>query len=273
MRQRMRQLLAAAILIAAAVPVHAAVDIRADIARATALGVDRQVLRVASSRLEVTVPVLLLTPRQPKAIVVLLTGGEGRVGIHDDGSIEVGGNFLVRSRYLFAERGLLTAVVDVPSDRYDLDGNFRTRPEHAADLAAVIAVLKQRAKVPVWLIGTSRGTTSAAAVALMLGKNGVDGLVLTSSITNGWGNVPGMALDQMAVPTLVVHHLSDSCKVCAPTGAKLIVDRLVNAPRRQFLGISDGSSVGDACGAWAYHGYNGREADVVSAITDWISPP
>lgn len=272
MRQRLWQWLTAAILIATALPVRAAYDIRADVARATALGVERQVLRVAS-RPEVTVPVLLLAPRQPTAAVILLAGGEGRVGIHDDGTLDVGGNFLVRSRYLFAERGLLTAVVDVPSDRSDLDGNFRMRPEHAADLAAVIAALKQRAKVPVWLVGTSRGTTSAAAVALMLGKSGVDGLVLTSSITNGWGDVLRMDLDKMAVPTLVVHHLNDACKVCLPTSAKLIAERVVNTPRQAFIGITGGNSTGNPCDAWAYHGYNGLEAEVVTAITDWINKP
>ena len=34
---------------------------------------------------------------------------------------------------------------------------------------------------PVWLVGTSRGSVSAAAAAIALGDGGVQGLVLTSS--------------------------------------------------------------------------------------------
>ena len=39
---------------------------------------------------------------------------------------------------------------------------FRQTEEHAADLKATIAWARATAKVPVWLVGTSRGTQSAA---------------------------------------------------------------------------------------------------------------
>jgi hypothetical protein len=50
--------------------------------------------------------------------------------------------------------------------------------------AAVIAWLKQQAPVPVWLVGTSRGTQSAAYIATEAtpAQGGPDGIVLTSTI-------------------------------------------------------------------------------------------
>jgi len=53
----------------------------------------------------VTQRFVLLTPTQPKAVVVLFAGGHGGLQIQDNGSFRWGtGNFLVRSRQSFAER-------------------------------------------------------------------------------------------------------------------------------------------------------------------------
>jgi len=45
----------------------------------------------------------------------------------------------------------------------------------------VVDALRKRFRVPVWLVGTSRGTLSAAATGLQLGK-ATDGVVLTSTM-------------------------------------------------------------------------------------------
>ena len=61
----------------------------------------------------VTQRFVLLTPTQPKAVVVLFAGGHGGLQIQDNGSFRWGtGNFLVRSRQSFAERDLVVAVVE-----------------------------------------------------------------------------------------------------------------------------------------------------------------
>jgi alpha-beta hydrolase superfamily lysophospholipase len=48
---------------------------------------------------------------------------------------------------------------------------------------ALIAALREDAPVPVWLVGTSMGTVSAANAAARLMTGGPDGLVLTSTVT------------------------------------------------------------------------------------------
>ena len=140
----------------------------------------------------VTQRLLVLDPDKPKAAVVLFAGGHGGLQISSGGSFKWGqGNFLVRSRQLFASNGLMVAVVDAPSDRQNPPhlGGFRQKPEHVADIRAVIAWLKQQANIPVWLVGTSRGTQSAAFIATQLAPadGGPDGLVLSSTVLTDTG--------------------------------------------------------------------------------------
>lgn len=224
----------------------------------------------------VTQRMLVLSPPEARAAVVLLAGGHGGLQIFPNGSFNWGaGNFLVRTRQLFADRGLMVAVVDAPSDRQSppfLSG-FRQRPEHAADIKAVIAWMREQSKVPVWLVGTSRGTQSAAYVATELaGPEGPDGIVLSSTIlTDNRGRpVPAMPLEKIRVPVLVVHHEQDGCALCAFSNVPALMEKLGNSPRKELLSFKGGESRGDPCEAMAYHGFNGLEGEVVAQIAAWI---
>ena len=227
----------------------------------------------------VTQRMLVLAPPEPKAAVVLIPGGHGGLQMFPNGSMKWGeGNFLVRTRQLFAEQALLVAVIDAPSDRQAapfLQG-FRQKPEHAADLKAVIAWLRESAKVPVWLVGTSRGTQSAGYVATELsGPEGPDGVVLSSTIlTDDKGRpVPAMPLGRIRVPVLVVHHEQDGCTHCAFSEIPALMGKLTSATRSQLLSFKGGNNQGDACEAMAYHGFNGLEKDVVQQTAAWIVAP
>jgi pimeloyl-ACP methyl ester carboxylesterase len=219
---------------------------------------------------------IVLTPPEPKGAVVLLPGGHGGLQIFPNGSMKWGdGNFLVRTRQIFAERGLMVAVVDAPSDRQSPPylAGFRQTPEHAADLKAVIAWLREKSKVPVWLVGTSRGTQSAAYVATELsGPEGPDGIVLTSTILTDDKSrpVPAMPLQRIRVPVLVVHHEQDGCSLCSFSEVPALMAKLANTPRSQLLSFKGGQSTGDPCEAFAYHGFNGLEPEVVQQVAAWV---
>ena len=219
---------------------------------------------------------LVLAPREPKAAVILFAGGHGGLQIFPNGSFHWGeGNFLVRTRSLFAEQGLLVAIVDAPSDRQRppyLSG-FRQTQEHVADIKAVIAWLRGQANVPVWLVGTSRGTQSAAYIATQLdGADGPDGLVLTSTILTDKKSrpVPAMELDRLRIPVLVVHHEQDGCMLCSFGEVPALMQKFEHVPRKQLLSFKGGDNRGDPCEAFAYHGYNGIEREVVTQIAAWI---
>ncbi len=224
----------------------------------------------------VTQRMIVLTPPEPKAAVVLLAGGHGGLQIFPNGSMKWGdGNFLVRTRQLFADQGLMVAVVDAPSDRQSAPflGGFRQSPEHAADLKAVIAWLRENSKAPVWLIGTSRGTQSTAYVATQLsGADGPDGVVLSSTILTDDKSrpVPALPLGKLRIPVLVVHHEQDGCSLCSFSEVPALMAKLSNTPRKQLLAFKGGRSVGDPCEAQAYHGFNGLESEVVQQTAAWL---
>lgn len=224
----------------------------------------------------ITQRLLVLTPAAPKAAVILFAGGHGGLQLTPAGDFGWGkGNFLVRTRQLFADHGLLTVIVDAPSDRQNIPflSNFRQTTEHAADIKAVITWTRQQAKVPVWLVGTSRGTQSAAYVGTELNNaDGPDGLVLTSSILTDHKSrpVPAMPLDRLTVPVLIVHHELDGCSHCAFSDIPALMKSLEHLPHKQLLTFTGGVSRGDPCEAFAYHGFNGIENDVVTQIVGWI---
>ncbi len=232
------------------------------------------------SRPGVTQRILVIAPEKPKAAVILFAGGDGGLMLEPDGRIpKLAGNFLIRSRQLFAEQGLTTVVIDAPSDRQShpfLSGRRQT-VEHVADVDAVIAWLRQQAKIPVWLVGTSRGTQSAAWVAtqLPLAFGGPDGIVLTATVVNDPRSraVPEMALDRIRIPVLVAHHREDACRVCLFSDVPRLMERLTAPSRKELMVFEGGISEGDPCQARAHHGFNGIEREVVGRIAAWITAP
>lgn len=214
--------------------------------------------------------------KRPDAVatVVLLTGGGG--GIRLKNGVPTSPNFLVRSRDLFRASGFNVAVVGKPSDTGDLTPAFRISRAHMDDLRKVVEYLKQDARLPVWLVGTSMGTISAAAGAIDFGDVDLGGIVLTSSITrfSVTGAVPTQKLEDIHVPVLVIHHEKDECKVCRPYEVRYIMNGLKNAPVKKAILVNGGADPhGDVCEPWHWHGYVGMEREVVALIADWIKKP
>lgn len=228
----------------------------------------------------VTQRFLYAAPAQPKAAVILLAGGHGGLQIQNNGTLAWGNNnFLVRTRQQFLDAGLAVALLDAPSDRQSppfLSG-YRQTPAHASDIQAVIAWLRAQAPLasrPVWLVGTSRGTQSAAyaATALAAAPIGPDGLVLTSTLLSDPRSrpVPDMPLQRLRIPVVVLHHAQDGCLHCAPTDLPRLMDQLAlatAAPPASLVMLSGGQSTGDVCEASSHHGFLGVEAEAVRQIT------
>lgn len=233
-------------------------------------------------RPEVTLRLLLIKPAAPVASVILFTGGDGRLGIGDGGDLRFGGNFLVRTRERWAREGFLTILADAPSDYQaarDGLGAFRLYAGHARDIAAIIAFARSRAPVPVWIIGTSRGTLSVANAGARLGAEGADGIVLTSTILSGFktrgspGSDDVFDVDLAAIrkPVLIAHHREDACTATPFAVVAALQRKLVNAPEVGLLAYEGGlPPISSPCEARSQHGYYGLERRVVGEIGAWI---
>lgn len=208
-----------------------------------------------------------------KVGAILFAGGAGELHLADakDASNPTqNGNFLIRSRKLFSEHGIATAAFDPSDDSGPLEDAVRRSDMHAEEVAAVIADFKRRFGLEhVFLVGTSRGTISAAYVSLPL-HDAIDGVVLTSTVfeasRRGTG-LSGFNLARIKAPLLIVHHRRDACRTTPPEDAERLQDEYT------VLMIDGGSGSGgngDECGPFSAHGYLGKESKTVAAISDWI---
>jgi pimeloyl-ACP methyl ester carboxylesterase len=242
----------------------------------TCLGVqaEEQMVQLDIGRAEARLPLHVMTQPEATATLILLPGGDAGSGKIVDGQPS-SKNFLTRSRALFFAQQFNVIVVFRPSDLQSLDYDYRISPAHMQELAAVVRHARQLSPAPVWLVGTSRGTVSGTAATLALPEGSVQGLVLTSSVTSKKpGAIATQKISHIKVPTLVVHHQNDACKVCVPKEAARITEGLKSAPVKKFLMISGGADpIGDPCQAEHWHGFINHEPETVQMISAWIKSP
>jgi hypothetical protein len=232
-----------------------------------------EIVTVSGRKGETQSYLLMHNAPPPKAVAVMFPGGEGLLKLRTEGNtvkFSQGRNFLVRTRGMFRDAEVAVAIVDSPSDqqRAGMDDGFRTGRAHAEDVAAVVKDLRARfSGAKIFLIGTSRGTVSAAYVGRSLGA-GVDGVILTSSLFYGGRSgigLSGFDFGAIKAPVLFVHHVHDACRSCPYRDAESL--------SRSFplISVSGGKPAeSDPCEPLAAHGYFGKEAETVAAIKSWM---
>ncbi len=235
-----------------------------------------EVIRVAT-REGVNVPIYAVWRNDAVATVVLFSGGPGGYGRMGDDGWPAGGNFLIHTGKRWASHPFNVVMVGRPSDGIDLaHGGTRIDDKHAADNVAMFKTIKTRSPKPIWVVGTSMGTISAAATAIRDTEELVSGVALTSSVVSYKipGAVPRQSLGKIRVPVLVYHHEKDGCWACLAYEAKNIAGDLKSAPIKKTMIVSGGGNpTGDPCEPKHYHGYSGMENEAVDQIAAWILKP
>ena len=213
--------------------------------------------------------------REPKAAALLLIGGGGNIRLRmEDGQVRFqAGNFLPRARGEFIRNGVLPVILDNPSDQQAGDGMsnaFRESREHATDIRAVAAEVKKRYPgLPLFVVGTSRSTVSAAHLASAL-EGELAGAVLTSSLFFFDQRQRSVALagfnwSKVKMPLLFVHHAEDNCAATPYYEAQRV------AKRFPLVSVSGGKPPESGpCDPLAAHGFYGKEAETVDAISAWM---
>ena len=150
---------------------------------------------------------------------------------------------------------------------------FRDSAKHVEDIDHVIRYMQKKHGVPVWLVGTSRGTESAAHVAIN-SKQTPHGLILTSSMSmpNSKGTeLTEMALERITIPTLIVAHTRDECWVTPPLEAEDIAEMLTKVDTVEVKMFSGGDEpISKPCKAMSDHGFLGIEKQVINHIAAFI---
>jgi hypothetical protein len=225
--------------------------------------------KTINTRDGVTVSFVKNTPlKDINTAAILFAGGEGSIGIDVDGKYLGSENFLVRSRKLFSELGVLTITPDTPSDMMSIK-NQRGSLRYRTDISFLIKEIRSETTKPIWLIGTSRGSIAVGYHAAALD---IQGVVLTATVTDGnHDTIWNTDLRKINVPALVVHHRHDACHVSPSSGAENIFKQLTNSSKKHLLLFEDGDiGSGRDCGATTFHGFLGIEKQVVATIFDWM---
>jgi len=182
----------------------------------------------------------------------------------------------VRSRAEFVKRGVVAAIVDAPSDQqggWGMTDEFRLSEAHFTDMSAVVEELQRRfPQLPLFLVGTSRGTVSAASLGARLDQR-VTGVVLTSTVfrpTPRNAKEPGPGLSRfdfatISTPLLFVHHLNDQCEMT------LYSEAARHSGKYPLLTVFGGAPPKSGpCDAFSAHGYFGRESETVEQLVNWM---
>lgn len=224
-----------------------------------------------------------------RAALVLLAGDTGYLNLDDEGCArKLKGNTRVRNQKSLRQVGFATAVVDAPSDRQGKDGlgGFRIEEDHAKDLSLVIADLQKRTGLQVYVIGSSRGTISAAnAASCLSSQNAANATMLMSLLTLGrdgafkpWvaHSVFDLPLANITKPLSVVVHVDDKCPR-TPSGLGEKIVKKSTATHATILALKGGPENSmrarglKACAGKTPHGFVGQDEYVVRIISEFVA--
>ncbi len=196
----------------------------------------------------------ILTPPKnaaPDFVLIVMPGSSGLVKAQlSNGQPWFQGksNFLVRSRVLLSgdDIAVATTDADMSVDR----------------MRAIVSDLRSRFPgARIYIAGTSRSTN----VTIYL-TDKMDGKVAGFIHTSSMAAISSLDTRGRRSRHLIVTHRKDGCSVTPPSSSMTNHERFGT----ELILIEGGISEGNPCQAFAYHGFNGVEAEVADKIRAWI---
>lgn len=193
---------------------------------------------------------LILRPDNPVAAVILFPDGSGRLELTNIfNQPSIGHEKDVPSELMASLLGqdIMLILPDTPFDHsshlglngWHGSGIFRISADHARDIQEIVAFVRSRENIPVWLAGIRMGAFSATNAAIRLGHD-VDGLIIAGGITQCPEQqtlrhlcpegLMGMDLFDVSVPTLVLSGGNDDPFTGDPYPETMIASALSGAP-------------------------------------------
>jgi hypothetical protein len=202
---------------------------------------------------EFTVAYILTSQNQsPQYVLILMPGGAGTLNPHinNEGKLQFdfAGNFLIRSRNRFCDTQFSTAST-----------NSTESPER---IEALINDLQKRfPKAQICMVGTSRSTYSTMGLAEKF-----DGKINCIIHTASMNQIARFDTRKFKSRHLMVHHKNDPCHLTTYASTQSNHERY----KTPLITMEGGSSTGDSCQVFSYHGFNGIEQQTIDQIKAWI---
>lgn len=178
--------------------------------------------------------------------------------------------------------GISTVTVDCPTDQWGIKGtnptacddNYRSSPQHAEDVSALISKLKASQPIQkITIMGHSYGATSSHWLSLRLNQGEIETAIHSASQTIAGGGAFQQYASSMArfnhadvkVPYVYLHHQDDLCSFTPYSYAQK------HAKPGQLITVVGGNKWSAPCGKASYHGYSERRRQLADALIALIN--
>ncbi len=192
---------------------------------------------------------LYVRPDAPIAIVVVISGGDGTLGIQNDGTMNTLTSLcgpVTRNRQPLADAGFAIALVDANSSGVVYQ---------FTDILAVVRYMQARHDVPVWITGGSASTGIVADLAANLPADIRAGVVFYSP-----ARLPATSFSSITRPAMVISHALDTL-----AAGSFTFNALTSAVVKDRATLIGGSNGG--CG---YHLFNGIDTEFMATFSGFI---
>lgn len=213
--------------------------------------------------------------QKPKATLVFVPGGDGRIGLTPERKT-LGGFYAATLKPLSDETlssGSLNVVLfDSPVSLPVGFGypNSRQSSEHLLRIESVVRHYQERYGLPVWIMGHSNGAVSITEFYKMLQQSQKDNLVagaIYSSARNG-----SSFNDNTRLPVLFLAHEQDGCDKSSPSQSREVYEKLRRSdPRRvEYVLIRGGEAQSAHPCSSGFHLFHGASDQAYKAIDQFV---
>lgn len=212
--------------------------------------------------------------KQPKATLVFIPGGEGKLGLTPERT-NLGGFYGAALRPLSDDRltsGFFNVVVfDSPVQLPNgTDYPYsRQSSEHLLRIQSVVSHYKEKFGLPVWLMGHSNGAVSITEFYKLMQKSKneklVDGAVYSSARNGATFN------EETLLPILFLAHEKDGCEKSLPSRSLQEYQRQqkTNKAKLEYVVIKGGEPQGQVC-TTGHHMFYGAAKEAYGAIDQFV---
>jgi hypothetical protein len=214
--------------------------------------------------------------KDSKAVLMLIPGGEGYVGLKPEQTDNKYHQFQTLKR--LTDSDLTSGRFDVvlldspgplsPNQPYP---SARGGADHLIRIESAIRYYKGKTGLPVWLMGHSNGGISLTEFVKYAQKNNkmdlINGLVVSAVRSETYFNAP------ISIPMLFIHHAQDGCFNTQHSSSFRNFERVksFNSAAVEFVTLTSGQAESrDPCRS-GFHMYFGAGEEVAKHLDDFMS--